>query len=326
MSTRNLRHNVGVPKAGKLLEPLDHANSVPEVIESIDKIITWSVTRRNRLGYFAALYKRITLAVQEAIAQNDFRDGARMERFDYTFANRYFDALNGHFHPNKFPKPTETWQLSLDQARARKPMIAQHLLGGCNAHIALDLGITAHKIAAGNLRGLRQDFNTINDILASETSDVVKSIDKVSPVLADVHVFMKNYEIDLIDEVLKYLRGRAWHFAEVLSGETDPKQIDNKITARDLEMAQLGKIVYDPPIPVLALVDAVAKEEQRDVANNIQVLEEIASAPYVSSARPWLCGFVQSTCRGLRGLASATLEPAFAAIGRGGASGRVNHR
>lgn len=326
MSVPNLRHNIAVPK-GPTLEPLNRAESVSDVLKSIDKIIAWSIARPSRVGYFAALYKRITLAVEKAIEDKDFNDGARMARFDYTFANRYFDALNGYFHPKKFGTPTETWQLSLDQASKRKPMIAQHLLGGCNAHIALDLGITAHKIAGGNLRGLRQDFNKINDILASETSDVVKSIDKVSPVLADVHGVMKNYEIDLIDELLKYLRGRAWHFAEVLSAEPDPAEIDKKITARDLEMAQLGKIVYDPPIPMLAIVDAVAMEEQRDVANNIRVLEEIASAPYKPSTHPWLCGFVQSTYRELRGLASATLEPAFAAIGMGNNTrGRTDRR
>jgi len=320
MSARNLRHNIGVPKQ-PTLEPLIHAKSVEEVIDSIDKIIAWSIANSSRVGYFAALYKRITLAVRKAIADNEFQNGARMEEFDFTFANRYFDALNRHFHPHEFGQPTKTWQLSLKEASNAEPIIVQHLLGACNAHIALDLGITAHKIAAGNLPGLRDDFNTINDILASQTSDVTNSIDKLSPVLADVHAVLKNYEIDFIDGSLKILRDNAWKFAEDLSGGSGDTDI---IAERDLEMAQLGEMIYRPGIPMAAIFDAVAEDEQRDIAKNIQVLDEIASAPY-KPASPWLCGFLQSTCRELRGLASATLGPAFA-VGIRNVSGRTNYR
>jgi hypothetical protein len=323
MSARNLRHNIGVPKE-PTLEPLADAESVPEVIDSIDEIIAWSIAKPSRVGYFAALYKRITLAVQKAIADKGFQDCARMERFDFTFANRYFDALNRHFHPHEFGQPTKTWQLSLKEASNGKPIIVQHLLGACNAHIALDLGITAHEIAAGNLPGLRDDFNKINDILASQTSDVIKSIDKVSRVLADVHAVLKIYEIDFIDGSLQILRDNAWDFAEDLSGdESDDTDIIRK---RDREMSKLGELIYRPGIPMAAIFDVVAEEEQRCIAKNIQVLDEIASAPYKPATTPWLCGVLQSTCRELRGLASATLEPAFAVIGIRNTSGRASHR
>jgi Family of unknown function (DUF5995) len=311
-----------VPKQ-PTLEPLPDAKSIPEVIDSIDKIIAWSIANSSRVGYFAALYKRITLAVQKAIADKKFQDGARMERFDYTFANRYFNALNRHFHADVYGEPTETWQLSLQEASNEGPIIVQHLLGACNAHIALDLGITADKIAAGDLPGLEKDFNAINEVLASQSSDVVKSIDKVSRVLADVDAVLQNYEIDLIDGSLKILRDNAWEFAGDLSGQPGHAQADI-IADRDHELAQLGQLIYRPGIPMAAIFDAVAEEEQRNVAKNIRALDEIASAPFRS--RPWICGLLQSTCRELRGLASATLEPAFAAIGMRNTSGRTNHR
>lgn len=322
ISVGETRNTIAVPKQ-PTLKPLTHAESIAEVIDSIDKIIDWSMAKPSRVGYFAALYKRITLAVRKAIENKEFQDGARMERFDYTFANRYFDALNGHFHPKKFGKPTKTWRVSLDAARYREPIIVQHLLGGCNAHIALDLGITAHEVAAGRLDGLHDDFNKINNILASQTSDVVKSIDKVSRVLADVHAVLRNYEIDLIDGSLKILRDKAWEFANTLSGK--PARDETKIiAARDREMAQLGKLVYRPGIPMAAIFDVVAAEEQRNVRKNIEALDKIASSPYKATRSPWLCGFAQSTCRELRGLASATLEPALAAIGVRGTSGRTH--
>ncbi|MDI3314656.1 MAG: DUF5995 family protein [Mycobacterium sp.] len=304
------------------LAPLTHAHSVDEVINSIDTIISWSIANSSRVGYFAALYKRITLAVRKAIADNEFQDCARMAEFDFRFANRYFDALNGHFHPQLGP-PTKTWQLSLRQASDGKPIIVQHLLGACNAHIAVDLGITAHEIAAGNLAGLHEDFNKINDVLASETSTVIDSIDTVSPVLADVHAVLKQQEIDLIDGSLKILRDRAWQFAADLSDASDDADI---VREHDLEMAMVGEMIYHPGIPMAAIFDAVAKGEQRDIAENIRVLDEIASAPHRPVGCPWRCGFLRSACRELRGLASAALEPALAVIGIGSTSGRTSHR
>ena len=53
-----------------------------------------------------------------------------MERFDVAFANRYFAALNGYFHPDKHPKPTHAWQVTFDAASRREPIIVQHVLGG----------------------------------------------------------------------------------------------------------------------------------------------------------------------------------------------------
>jgi len=39
-----------------------------------------------------------------------------MERFDVTFASRYFAALNGHFHPGQFPSPTHSWLVAFNGA------------------------------------------------------------------------------------------------------------------------------------------------------------------------------------------------------------------
>src|SRR5882757_6338435 len=91
--------------------PIPRVTTIAEVIEAISSIIDWSITASSRLGYFAALYKRITIAVGDAIDEGAFHDGPLMERFDVAFASRYFDALNGHFHPDAFPRPTRSWQV-----------------------------------------------------------------------------------------------------------------------------------------------------------------------------------------------------------------------
>ena len=83
--------------------PIPPVSTFDAVVSALDSVIEWSIDASCRLGYFAALYKRITIAVRTAVSNGAFQDGPRMERFDASFAGRYFDALNGYFHPNQFP-------------------------------------------------------------------------------------------------------------------------------------------------------------------------------------------------------------------------------
>jgi hypothetical protein len=258
-------------------QPIPPAKTIDQVIDSIDSIIDWSITAKSRLGYFAALYKRITAAVRVALKQGAFEDTARMERFDVAFANRYFDALNGYFHPDKYPRPTHAWQVTFDAASRHEPIIVQHLLGGVNAHIGLDLGIIAQSIAPdAQLPSLQEDFNRINAVLGSQVDDIVESINELSPVLADLYTVLKDNEINLITETLKSFRDSAWVFATVLAREPDVLH-PATILARDLQVAQQGALMYNPPIPLDAIVSAIAARESRNVVRNIRKLDEIAS-------------------------------------------------
>jgi hypothetical protein len=155
-------------------------STLDAVVSALDSVIEWSIAASSRLGYFAALYKRITIAVRTAVKNGAFQDGPRMERFDAAFAGRYFDALNGYFHPSQFPRPTRSWQRTFDAADRPDPIILQHMLAGVNAHIDLDLGITAQNIApATKLPKLHDDFNTINAVLASQVNGLVDDIDQL---------------------------------------------------------------------------------------------------------------------------------------------------
>jgi hypothetical protein len=253
------------------------AKTIDGVIDSIDSIIDWSITAKSRLGYFAALYKRITAAVRVALKQGAFENKARMERFDVAFANRYFAALNGYFYPDKRPKPTHAWQVTFDAASRREPIIVQHMLGGVNAHIGLDLGIIAQSIAPDvQLPSLQEDFNRINAVLGSQVNGVVESLNELSPVLADLYTVLQDNEINLITETLKSFRDSAWMFATVLAREPDVLH-PGTILARDLQIAQQGALMYNPPAPIDAIVSAIAARESRNVAKNIRVLDEIAS-------------------------------------------------
>ena len=262
--------------------PIPPVSTLDAVVSALDSVIEWSIAASSRLGYFAALYKRITIAVGTAIDNGAFQDGPRMERFDASFADRYFDALNGYFHPKQFPRPTRSWQKTFDDADRADLIILQHMLAGVNAHIDLDLGITAQNIApATKLPKLHDDFNTINAVLASQVNGVVDDINQLSPELADLYQILADNEIFMINQAIAAMRDSAWRFAILLAvvpGFTRPFTI----WARDRKVAVQADLIYHPPgiIGVIqATVREIAEEESRDVVRNIQVLDQIASTP-----------------------------------------------
>ena len=264
------------------LPPIPTVTTIGEVVEAIESIIDWSISVSSRLGYFAALYKRITIAIGAAVSQGMFEDAPRMQRFDATFAGRYFDALNGYFHPTRFAKPTRSWRVAFDAAGRPEPIILQHLLAGVNAHIDLDLGIAAQTVAASaNLGGLHNDFNTVNDVLISQVSGVVDEIDELSPVLADLYHALTSNEIFLIDEAVKTLRDSAWTFATILALEPGIAH-PATIWALDQKVSAQAELIYDPPglMGLLKeIVASIAARESRDVVTNIRKLNEIAATP-----------------------------------------------
>ena len=56
------------------------AETIDQVIQQLDDIIDWSLELNSRLGYFAALYRKVTLKVKGGISDGFFDDGQRMER------------------------------------------------------------------------------------------------------------------------------------------------------------------------------------------------------------------------------------------------------
>ena len=260
------------------LPPIPAVATIDEVVAAIDGIIDWSITNTSHLGYFAALYKRITVAIRQGIIDGKFQDGPRMERFDVTFASRYFAALNAYFHPLQFPPLSLCWRVAFEGALLPEPIIVQHLLAGVNAHIDLDLGIAAEETAPGPaLPSLHDDFNAVNVVLASQVMAVLDEIDELSPVLADLYdVFMK-YEIDIINTALEVTRDDAWAFASLLA--VSPKLVQPfEIAKHDVKVTLIGRLILAPPKPLSDIVAAIAARESRDVVHNITVLNAQAEA------------------------------------------------
>ncbi len=60
------------------------AQTIDEVIARLDDLIKRARAEASRLGFFATLYRNVTLKVKEGIGSAGFDDGPRMERLDVT--------------------------------------------------------------------------------------------------------------------------------------------------------------------------------------------------------------------------------------------------
>ncbi len=218
------------------------ARTIDEVIADMEALISISSRNNDRIGYFAALYHKVTLRVKEGILKNEFDDNARMEKLVVTFANRYLTAIEAY---KSGMKPTGCWQVAFDATKRYSVLVLQHLLLGMNAHINLDLGIAAVEVAGNDgLMKLRNDFNSINNILGSLSFEVINDLNRVSPLLSLFGLHAGNNSI-LIQFSLTNARDGAWAFAEDLAG-SDASAREKCIADRDDSIRKLGPSLVNP--------------------------------------------------------------------------------
>lgn len=212
------------------------AETIEEVIIQLEAIIDECIKTKNRAGYFAALYHKVTCAVLEGIRKNEFEDRERMARLDVLFANRYIAAWHAS---KKKSSMSKSWRAAFEQTKKRSTLVLQHLLLGINAHINLDLGIAAVETMNGEeISVLRRDFVRINTLLSSLLLDVLKDIQRVSPLSSILGLHARNGKSMLINFTIESARDGAWCFAEELSVLV-PGGADF-VNKRDGEIAKLG--------------------------------------------------------------------------------------
>jgi hypothetical protein len=245
------------------------AKNIDEVVAQLTYIIDISRQEPGRMGYFAALYRKVTINVKQGVLNGRFEDGARMERLDVNFANRYLEAYELH---RKGEFPTASWQVSFEAARHWRPLILQHLLLGINAHINLDLGIAAVETSPGDqLARLKQDFDMINRILADLVQPVQDEIGEVSPWIGFLERIDPSDDA-IINFSLDRARSSAWNFAVRLNSPVLAERIA-AVKQRDLEISALGRLVYKPPGILLNLgLLAIRLRESNGIAMVINAL------------------------------------------------------
>ncbi len=248
------------------------AQNIDEVLERLRDIVERSKSTNDRLGLFAALYAVVTREVKRRIESGFFDDGARMNRLDTRFANRYFDAFDA-FRAGE--RPTGCWRVALEAGTRSDLMLLQHLLLGMNAHINFDLGIAAAELfSRDELPGVRDDFVRINLILAELLERSQVAIARFSPLLGILDQIGGKTDEQVANFSIERARADAWSHAEILArlgtGER-PLALD----VMDRKAAFLGKVLASPD-PVLASgIKVIALTESQDVAAIIVALDNL---------------------------------------------------
>lgn len=244
-------------------ETIDH------VIYQLEEIIDWSRKTKSRIGYFTALYHKVTVKVKEAIKDNFFDDRERMEHLDVIFANRYLDAVKSY---RKNEQPTGAWTYSFNVSKQRWPIVLQHLLLGMNAHINLDLGIAAARTVSSNeLPGLHGDFNRINKILSALVTDVNKDLIQIWPILGIFSSYLGNTKTSIINFSMEKARDKAWSIAERLAPLDEIKQ-KVEIEKLDTEVTEFANVILHPGFMGSLVCKIIRLGELGSIPKKIEIL------------------------------------------------------
>ncbi len=245
------------------------ARTIDEVISKLDAIIERSRRDNDRSGYFACLYRNVTINVKRGIATGRFQDGARMEKLDVLFANRYLDAYDAW----RAGKPTtRSWKAAFTAAGSWPPLIVQHLMLGINAHINLDLGIAAVQTCNGDpLLALKHDFDAINNLLGEMLDDVQMRIAKVSPWMGILDSVGCRTDEQICGFCLNQARDISWLSANTLHPLSAP-QLATEIDRADCRVAALAEPIRNPGLYLSSALLLARVRESNDVRRVIDAL------------------------------------------------------
>jgi hypothetical protein len=267
------------PRPPLQMARLEEPRTLDEAVRGIDQVVDWAIRSESHIGYFAALYKRITLAIQDAISDGVFDDGDRIDQLGIVFSQRYFNSLNAYFYPDEYQGLTLPWEVSFVGDQNHNAIMLQHMMAGLNAHITFDLGLATLAIAGNSLDTLAADFNRVNALLCSQIPGILDVVEQLSPELRWTRRLIPD-EVGVLKGMLTKLRRSAWLFAINMALRPDnarPRRVNQAAWT-----AALGAWYLQPPARLTALpvlVRVIAKRESRDVAGNIRALEGITNTP-----------------------------------------------
>jgi len=222
------------------------------------------------MGYFAMLYRRMTVAVMNAIQNNVFEDGQRMTQLDIAFASRYLQAWEYYTQQQHC---SNAWYTTFEACKNDKLIVLQHLITGINAHINLDLGIAAATIAPGDkIFVLQNDFEKINDVIASLAQDVQDALCKVWFPLRAIISIAGNSQDEVLNFSIVTARKTSWANALTLAFLPGDAR-DTHIHTIDSAVVTIANRIIHPGIMTGLLLQPVRAMENTDVSANIELLK-----------------------------------------------------
>ena len=246
------------------------AETIVDVINFLDTIVDDCIRAKSRLGYFACLYRKMTISIRDAIANKAFEDGARMEKLDVYFANRYLEAYDQHMSGKK---PTLSWQTAFHAAAADRLTVLQHLLLGINAHINLDLGIAAARVSTPETIGhLYNDFNKVNEVIGTLFGAVQSSLTKIAFPMYFIRKIDPKKTGAVLDFSISKARQTAWANALLITeiGDSGEKQV---IETTDRIVSRVAQGIQSPRWLMSTLLRWIRWTESKDIAKNILCLD-----------------------------------------------------
>ncbi|MBI1837129.1 MAG: hypothetical protein HYR91_07670 [Flavobacteriia bacterium] len=243
-------------------------DTIDDIIQTLTDIIEQCKSENSRLGYFAVLYRDVTIQVKNKIKEGFFEDGPRMEKLDVVFAKRYLDA---YFDYKDGKKISYCWKVAFN-VKNKPLIILQHLLLGMNAHINYDLAIATAEVAPGDkLPAIHNDFNKIMDILSSMIDDVQERIEKVSPSLKIIDKIGGRTDEKIAGFVIDKARDLAWLTAEKLVSETTEKNIE-LLQEHDEIVTNIGNSIIHPGFILSIGYYFIRRKESKNVCVIIDTL------------------------------------------------------
>lgn len=251
---------------------IKQATTIEEVIQFLDEVIEIAKQEEKGIGMFASLYREVTLKIKEGIVKGNFQDGARMEKLDVIFANRY---LRAYFLYQTGQKPSSCWEFAFQKSEEYWLIVPQHLLLGINAHVNLDLGIACALVSTTeNIGSLKSDYDQINAILSELLISVEKSMCVIWPGLTFILKISGRIDNLFIDFSMKKARDGAWKFAnEFVALNEDAREPE--IQERDAKITQVAQFVSNPGFFTSTLFRFIRLFERGTVAEKIIELGKI---------------------------------------------------
>jgi hypothetical protein len=245
------------------------AETIDPIIARLSAIVDQAKVDGSRHGYFAALYRKVTVQVQQGVAEGFFDDGERMARLDVIFAQRYLDAFDAYRNGGT---PSRSWLVAFQATEQWWPIVLQHLLLGMNAHINLDLGIAAaQSVPAERLADLRDDFDKINTVLTALVGGVQDELAQVWRTLRLLDALLGGADEALVNFSMEKARDHAWAVAERMAPLNEAER-ERAIAELDRETLPLAHLIRSPGIVGGTVTKIIRLGERGTIRQTIDLL------------------------------------------------------
>jgi hypothetical protein len=237
----------------------------PIINGELAEMVGWSRARASRMGYFAALYTHVEVAIDDALARGEFTHPHLLARVNERFFRRYLGAFDARRAGSSASAP---WEAAFEAGESDRLCVVQHLLLGMNAHINYDLPIAVtDALDPEELAAFRGDFDRMNDLLASLVDEVSDDVALCWPLLRWINRLGRGPDDVIIDFSMRCAREHAWCSALKLAPLAGAER-ELAIAALDAEAVRIARDVAGPSV-LGRIVAAIIRAGERGTVPEI---------------------------------------------------------